>query len=375
MGVRSLDEYRTISSLKNTVENAMKGQFPGIKTFDDYTVEDMEAILDKMKAKSISAVSCVANNKAHDGATNQNFVQGLEKLVLSMQGEKYTGIIIANSTTQAQLRELRRGYESVYTQLSAFASTQVNYVSNNASNYSVAEAKGNSSAKTHTDNWSESKTQSETKGSSTSHSVSRESVAGKTIKGVASAASILGAALAPVTGGVSLAVGGVVSGGLGMLGSAISKTVSDSTSANESATNSFSSVKGSSDGTTDTVNYGISKTEGYTKGISEGMTLTLHDKSSEDTLERINKQLKRIDEFESLGMYECAAYFLSDDQYAAEVAASTYIGLKLPETFPQSEAAPSAPQEDCLMRYLKHIEKYQLTGQMKTTLDIPPSKK
>ena len=52
-----------------------------------------------------------------------------------------------------------------------------------------------------------------------------------------------------------------------------------------------------------------------------------------------------------------------------------YIGLKLPETFQKSEAAPSAPQEDCLMRYLKHIEKYQLTGQMKTTLDIPPSKK
>lgn len=57
------------------------------------------------------------------------------------------------------------------------------------------------------------------------------------------------------------------------------------------------------------------------------MTLTLHDKSIEDTLERINKQLKRIDEFESLGMYECAAYFLSDDQYAAEVAASTYKAL------------------------------------------------
>ena len=46
MGVRSLDEYRTISSLKNTVENAMKGQFPGIKTFDDYTIEDMEKILE-----------------------------------------------------------------------------------------------------------------------------------------------------------------------------------------------------------------------------------------------------------------------------------------------------------------------------------------
>lgn len=327
MGVRSLDEYRTISSLKNTVENAMKGQFPGIKTFDDYTIEDMEEILNRMKAKSISAVSCVANNKAHDNATNQNFVQGLEKLVLSMQGEKYTGIIIANGTSQAQLRELRKGYETVYTQLSAFASTQVNYTSNNSFNYSVAETKGNSQAKTHTDNRSETKSTNKTTGTSTSHSDSRESVAGKTIKGVASAASLLGAALAPVTGGVSLAVGGVVSGGLGMLGSAITKNVSDSTSSNESLSESFSTVIGSSDGTTDTINYGISKTEGYSKGISEGMTLTLHDKSIEDTLERINKQLKRIDEFESLGMYECAAYFLSDDQYAAEVAASTYKAL------------------------------------------------
>lgn len=327
MGVRSLDEYRTISSLKNTVENAMKGQFPGIKTFDDYTIEEMEQILDRIKAKSISAVSCVANNKVHEQSSNQSFVQGLEKLVLSMQGEKYTGIIIANGTSQAQLRELRKGYETVYTQLSAFATTQVNYTSNNSFNYSVAETRGNSQAKTHTDNRSETQSESKTNGSSTSHSDSRESVAGKTIKGVASAASVLGAALAPLTGGTSLVVGGVLSGGLGMLGSAITKNVSDSTSHNGSISNSFSTVVGSSDGTTDTVNYGISKTEGYTKGISEGMTLTLHDKSIEDTLERINKQLKRIDEFESLGMYECAAYFLSDDQYAAEVAASTYKAL------------------------------------------------
>lgn len=327
MGVRSLDEHRTISSLKSTVENAMKGQFPGIKTTSDYTIEEMESILGGIKANSISAVSCVANNKVHADVTNQSFVQGLEKLVLSMQGEKYTGIIIANGTTQSQLRKLRKGYEAIYTQLSAFASTQVSYTSNNAFNYSVSETESNSHATTHSDNHSITKSQSKTEGESFSHSESNESVAGKTIKGVASAASILGAALAPVTGGMSLAVGGVVSGGLGMLGSVIAKSVSVSASTNVSVTNSFSTVTGSSDGTTDTVNYGVSKTEGYTRGISEGMTLTLHDKSIEDTLERINKQLKRIDEFESLGMYECAAYFLSDDQYAAEVAASTYKAL------------------------------------------------
>ena len=35
MGIRSLDSDRTTSSLKDTVENAMKGQFPGIKIKDD----------------------------------------------------------------------------------------------------------------------------------------------------------------------------------------------------------------------------------------------------------------------------------------------------------------------------------------------------
>lgn len=326
MGIRSLDEYRTTSSLKNTVENAMKGQFPGIKT-SNYTIEEMERILDGIKANSISAVSCVANNKNQSSNNNQNFVQGLEKLVLSMQGEKYTGIIIANGTTQAQLRELRKGYENVYTQLSAFATTQVSYINNNSFNSSFATTRGNSQAKTHMKNWSETSSHSTTKGTSNTHTSSRESVAGKTIKGVASAASLLGAALAPVTGGTSLAVGGVISGGFGMLGSAVTKNISDSTSTNSSATDSVSNVKGFSDGTTDTVNYGTSKTEGFTKGSSEGMSITLHDKSIEDILERINKQLKRIDEFESLGMYECAAYFLSDDQYAAEVAASTYKAL------------------------------------------------
>lgn len=327
MGVRSLDENRTISSLKNTVKNALKGQFPGIKIYDDYTIEDMEQILEGIETKSISTVSCVANDKIQEQSTNQNFVQGLEKLVMSMQGEKYTGIIIANGTNQAQLRELRKGYETIYTQLSAFATTQVNYTSNNSFNYALAETKGSSTAKSRNTSWSESTNHSEQKGFSSQKGASKESIAGKTVKGVASVANLLGAALAPATGGVSLVAGGVLSGGLGMLGSVVSSTVSDSTSTNKSVTDGFTTQRGGSEGETETVNYGISKTEGYTKGINEGMTITLHDKSIEDILERINKQLKRIDEFESLGMYECAAYFMADKQYAAEVAASTYKAL------------------------------------------------
>ena len=325
MGIRSFDEYRTVSSLKSTVENAMKGQFPGIKTID-YTIDEMEEILDGIKANSISAVSCVANNKVQD-EDNKNFIQGLEKLVLAMQGEKYTGIIIANGTSQEQLKNLRKEYENVYTQLSAFASTQVNYASNNTLNYSVAETSGNSYSENHSTNSSRTDTRTETISYSTTHTESSENAAGKTVKSVGTAALLVGSVLAPLTGGISMTVGGVISGGLGLLGSAISKSISDSTSQSNSVANGYSTMEGVTDGRTESVNYGVSRTEGYNRGMTEGMTLTVHDKTVEDILERIDKQLKRIDEFESLGMYECAAYFLSEDQCTSEIAASTYKAL------------------------------------------------
>lgn len=311
IGIRSFDSDRTTSSLKNTLENAMIGQFPGIKT-RDYTVEEIKEIIGGIKGNSISAVSCVANSKKEDLNTNQEFVQGLEKLVLSMRGQKYTGIIIANSTNQAQLRELRKGYETVYTQLSPFASIQVNY----GKNSSLAQTESTSNS--YTKSVSETRNESATEGTAETHGTSKENTTSRVIKGVAATASIVGAAFAPVTGGVSLAVGGVVSGGLGLLGATVAGTTSHSTSTNKSKT--YGTSTSVSDSDTHIISRGTSETE----GLSNGITLNVHDKSVENMLARIEKQLKRMDEFESLGMYECAAYFLSEDQYTAEIAASTY---------------------------------------------------
>ena len=165
---------------------------------------------------------------------NAEFVQGLEKLVLSMRGQKYTGIIIANTTDQDQLRALRKGYESVYTQLSPFATMQINYGQNSSTGTNESTADSTNESVTETISESDSEGTTTSTSTSTSHSVSKENTTSKVIKGVGSAASIIGAALAPVTGGVSLAVGGVVSGGLGLLGAAVAGTVSDSTSTSES---------------------------------------------------------------------------------------------------------------------------------------------
>lgn len=226
---------------------------------------------------------------------------------------------MANGTTQAQLRELRRGYETVYSQLSSFASTQVNYTQNRAQSYTLSNTSGTS----HTEGKSKSTSESESTSSGTSHSVSQENAAAKAVKGVAAAATLVGAALAPFTGGASMAVGGIVSGAVGMAGSFISRSESDGTSQSETNSKTYSSSKNWSDSS----NQSTTEANGTTNSSGEGMTVTMHNKTVEDMLERINKQLKRMDEFESLGMFECAAYFTSEDQYAAEMAAATYKAL------------------------------------------------
>ncbi|MDK2829645.1 MAG: hypothetical protein PWP67_2465, partial [Clostridium butyricum] len=135
MGIRSLDSQRTTNSLKDTLKNAMNGQFPGIKT-QDYLEDEMYEVLGRIKANSISAVSSVANSRNENNSDNKSFVQGLEKLALSMQGERYTAIIVANGTTREQLTETRKNYEKIYTQLSPFASSQISYANNSAINVS-----------------------------------------------------------------------------------------------------------------------------------------------------------------------------------------------------------------------------------------------
>ena len=269
----------------------------------------------------------MADSREENQNKNEEFVQGLEKLVLSMKGQKYTGIIIAETTGQQQLKALRKSYEQVYTQLSPLASTQINYGQNLSSGTTRSEAEVISASTTKSVSRPDTDSTANTTGTTLPNGTTKKRYGLQAAEGSIGGCFPGGAALAPVTGGVSLAVGGVISGGLVMAGSAVSKSVSDSTSHSSSKSVTSSHTLGTSSsatvGSSHTSTYGTSLTE----GTSHALTLTAHDKTVENMLARIDRQLKRMDEFESLGMYECAAYFLSEDQAAAEMAASAYKAL------------------------------------------------
>ncbi|MFA9558148.1 ATP-binding protein [Evansella sp. AB-rgal1] len=326
MGIRSLDSERTTNSLKDTLKNAMAGQFPGIKT-QEYLEEEMFEVLQKIKGNSVSAVSCVANSKDGENRENTSFVQGLEKLALSMQGEQYTGIIVANRSTQGQLVDTRKSYEQIYTQLSPFANSQINFSNNSSVNLSHSFTQGQTKGTSYTKNDSSTSSSSYSSSESKTESTSKEAMGSKATKGLASAVGIVGAGLAPFTGGASLAVGGVIGGSLGILGTALQKTETEGTTSSTSTSESSSQTTGESFGENESTNEGTTDTRGTTTGTSESITLTMQDKTILNTLDRIDTQLDRLKDFESLGMWECAAYFLSDNSYGAEIAASTYKAL------------------------------------------------
>lgn len=327
MGVRSLDEARTTQSLKDTLKNALVGQFPGVKT-NDLLDRDAQIFLDAVSSKNIAIVSCVAKNKDEEFNNNENFIQGLEKMALAMHGQKYTAIVLAKSIPQETLETTRRAYETIYTQLSPFANMQISYGSNTALSISDAFSSGTTTGTSHSTTSSTQTGMSYSKGKATNESETKTNTAAALAKDAGTA--LLGVAsvvTAPLTGGISFAAAGAIIAGQAGLRAITPSTTTKGTSENETWSENTSETHGVTDSVNESKSKNHTNTRGVTSGTSDNMQLTMQNKTLLNTLERIDLQLKRIDECESLGMWECAAYFLSDSQETAEMAAGTYKAL------------------------------------------------
>lgn len=317
MGVRSLDNTRTTKSLKDTLRNALLGQFPGVKT-KDLMDPEAEAFLRSFPSKNIASVSCVAKNKDKNFNNNESFLQGFEKLTLAMQGQRYTAVILAKSTSSEQLLATRNAYEAIYTQLSPFAKMNVSYGTNTS--LSISNAFSHSSSIGTSDGTSEGTSYGKSKTKSQSEGKNKYSG----IKALGSiAVSLASLITAPISGVTSFAVAGVLNTANNAFNAMGNKSETNGTS----TSNSSSTQRSTSHSTQNTESNTRSNTETNGSGTSDNVQLTIQNKSLEDTLKKIDEQLNRIDECESIGMWECAAYFLADNQETAEMAAGTYKAL------------------------------------------------
>ena len=330
LGIRSLSEKNSTQTSYSTLINAMQGQFPGAK-IENLKNKKIEELLNSIDSDSLSAVSCIANNKNKDFVDNDEYLQGLEKLALAMQGNRYTAIIVANSTSQEQLNLVRQGYETIYTQLSPYASSVVSYGTNTAQTSTDTETKGEQTTHTqgtqtmHTENTTINENIGEVK------SMSEQTLGGKIGSTIGTSLSVVGAIVGSVIPGAGTVVGATIGSAVGgVVGTALSvatnKTVS-TTRGGGSKAQGFADAEGFNESSSIGTSHSSATSLGFTDGETKNIQLTIQNKPLVNMLDRIDKQLTRLDEFESVGMWECAAYFMSSDSSVAEVAASTYKAL------------------------------------------------
>ena len=281
--------------------------------------------------------------------TNTNFIQGIEKFALAMQGKEYTAVILASNIPNAEIANIRQGYEQVYTELSAMATQQLAYSTNeslaNAMSrtkgysdtvnqsytYGTSDAEGTSS--THTEGTSSTTTH--TKGTSEGDIKSKLSTALLTVGGALLMASGVGApagaalltgAAASTAGAGALGIGGIL-GGLGKQKSE-STSVAEGTSTSDAYTTSHTHTTNEShtEGTSHSENF--SETDGTTSTIGSGkqFTMTIQNKHIVEVQKRIDKQLERLELCESTGLWSAGAYFMSydTDRATAEIAATIF---------------------------------------------------
>ena len=303
LGVRSESDANSTGTMCDMLKESLKSQFQG-SNIELYPHEALSQDLGDFHSKSISSVTCIADYKQNDEQlSNNEFVQGLEKFVNSMNGKTYKAFFIANNISHAELMEVKQEYENIYTQISPFADMQFNF----SVSESVSTADGTSNGKTSSEAYGVQKSQgrnygiseAETKGTSitdgysdtegTSSSVSNgtthttgSSVTHSTSDSVShtkgkSVANTVGVSQG-VNAGVS--VGPVNAGGYAGVNTSTSHSrfVSDTTThtTGRSVTESFSDsvsrtlTEGTNKSHTD--NHSISKNSSITNTISSGYT-------------------------------------------------------------------------------------------------------
>ena len=258
---------RSTVTLGNTLKQTLIGHFPGVK-IENKDRKTIELLSDKIsETKNVASVSVVGNNKIGKEQSNEQFVQGLEKLALAMSGYQYIGLIVAENQSAQNIQMMRKSYQDLYTKLSPFQRVQY----------------------------------SENTSSSTSRSKSFAEMDGR------QKAAMIGSAAVSLTG---------VFGGIA-LGAAMTPNMSPT----------GAMIGGQIAGQFNGFINSLAPTEQITKSESRTTSSAIENKSVTDMMKMIDELLSKTNEYDSYGLWNVAGYFCSDDMSAAEIAASNYRSL------------------------------------------------
>ena len=245
------------------------------------------------EVKTVSSVAGIAARRNRDQKENEQFVQGLEKLIDAMKGKKYTALFIADCKTADDIDAICTGYEDIYSCLYPFLQSV----------QTIGRTSGEAATNSFISGVTQTTNESIAKTNSTSHTL------GKTSSD---------------TVGASVTVGGN-SGFFPGPSASVSANYSHSWGRSESDTKQEG--KTTTQGSSKSLNEQNSVAKSITKATNEGVQITYQNRAVKTLLDVIDEQIKHLRLCEAYGVYDFGAYFLSEDSSVAETVASVYDSL------------------------------------------------
>ena len=284
------------------LRNAFLGNFPGtelkpinkiktptVKGVDGRSKNDI--ISESFKdAKFISAVSSIPAIRNANESKNQEFVQGLEKMIETLRGKEYSALIIADAMSNDKVETMCAEFEDIYSQLAPFktSSQTVNTQS------SVTDTEGIVKGVTDTTNKTIAKSLTHGTAVSKTHTDS---------------------------------VGGSVSAGVKPfgIGADVSVNYNHAYSRTKTETNAETDTESTGTAKSLTEQNSVAKSLSTTNG--ESIQLNYENRAVKTLLDRIDEQIKRMRSCEDFGMFDTCAYFASKDYDVVIAAASVFKSL------------------------------------------------
>jgi len=308
---KSDDSYAPQKQIEALQKNMM-ANFPGTELQEISDIDERIRIVQDIftEKQNVASVTGIAALKDEDIVENSKYVQGIEKLIDSVRGKKCTVLIIADPVDASAIEKIRSGYEELHTTLNPFQKTE--FTINETTGKTVTDSVIKGVTDTTNESLGKTNTHTETKGTNSSHTV------GGSVGVNASATVGVSASVTPF--------------GVGASANA-STTVGTSVSADYHYMKGHHEDRSDSEGETKTTGTSKSLSEqnsianALSDNLGEGLQISYLNRSVQSILEKIDKQIERISECEDFGMYDCGAYFLSNDYATCLSAASTYKSL------------------------------------------------
>lgn len=294
-GVRFDGDADGLDLAQDVLASCLNANFPGV-VFSRADENSIGALAGETFAANprVATVTDVPGLRFEDETKERRFMQGIEKLIDAMRGEEYSFLVIADPVSSGDLSASRRALENLYSNLVPFGESQF------TAGASVTDSISKSISKGVTESINRSVT------NSAQHTVSKSTTVTATVSETTQA----GISVAP------FGIGGNASQSL---------TIGVSTGVTVGAADTSGVAVQLGTGVSEALTKG--EQEGRQEGTSTSLQIKLENHTVMQLLDRIKRTLKRYDECGDLGMWNCAAYFMSDKSGVAQMAASVYHAL------------------------------------------------